>query len=106
MSVSDPERQQRSTEVRFRRDVGASLGRDESRSVHFTVRESGEFAELATSLRMGRIIEVTFQVVAFQPPDIIVRGEELTMYLTDAQVSSHLELLSQAFETALASQGR
>jgi hypothetical protein len=106
VSRSEPSRLVLDEAIRFRRDVGASLGRDESRNVHFTIREPGEFAELATSLNMDRVIEVTFQVVAFQPPDIIVRGEELTMYLADAQVSLHLPLLSQAFETALANQDR
>ena len=33
----------------------------------------------------------------------IVRGEEVAMYLTDVQVGEHLQLLSQAFENALAS---
>jgi hypothetical protein len=89
--------------IRFRREVGRRLGGDEDRTLRFTVRDATKFIELGAALRMGKVIEVAFQIVAFQPPEIIVRGEELAVYLTDAQVGDHLQLLSQAFDNALAS---
>jgi hypothetical protein len=92
--------------IRFRRKVGRRLGGDEDRTLRFAVRDTTKSVELGAALNMGKVIEVAFQIVAFQPPEIVVRGEELTMYLTDAQVSLHLPLLSQAFETAVASQDR
>lgn len=89
--------------MQFRREVGRRLGGDEDRTLRFTVRDATSFTELGTALNVGKVIEVAFQIVAFQPPEIVVRGEEVTMYLTDAQVGHHLQLLSQAFENALAS---
>ena len=106
MSLSEPERLQRNKAARFRREIGKKLGRDEDRILHVAMRDPGEFAALGASLMMGRVVGLAFQASAFQPPDIVVRGEELAMYLTDAQVGLHLELLSQAFEQALASQDR
>ena len=88
--------------VRFRREVGKRLGRDEDRTLRFTVRDATKYIELGAALNMGRVIEVAFQIIAFQSPEIVVRGDEVAMYLTDAQVGEHLQLLSQTFENAFA----
>jgi len=89
--------------IRFRREVGKRFGGDEDRTLRFTVRDARKSTELGVALNMGKVIEVAFQFVAFQPLAIVVRGEEMVMYLTDAQVGEHLQLLSQAFDNALAS---
>ena len=101
--MSEPLRQTLLDAIEFRREVGKRLTGDEDRTLSFTVRDARKFTELGAPLNMGKVIEVAFQIVAFQPPEIVVRGEEVVMYLTDAQVGEHLQLLSQAFEKALAS---
>ena len=88
--------------IRFRREIGKRLGRDEDRTLRSTVRDATRFTELGAALNMGKVIEVVFQIIAFQSPEIVVQGENAAMYLTDAQVGEHLQLLSQAFENALA----
>jgi hypothetical protein len=88
--------------IRFRREVGKRLGGDEDRTLRFAVRDATKSIELGAALNMDKVIEVAFQIVAFQPPEIVVRGEEVAMYLTDAQVGEHLPLLSQVLENALA----
>jgi hypothetical protein len=89
--------------IGFRREVGKKLGGDEDRTLRFTVRDATKSIELGAALNMDKVIEIAFQIVAFQPTAIVVRGEEVAMYLTDAQVGEHLQLLSQALENALAS---
>jgi hypothetical protein len=88
--------------IGFRREVGKRLGGDEDRTLRFTVRDATKSMELGAALKMGKVIEIAFQIVAFQPTAIVVRGEEVAMYLTDAQVGEHLQFLSQALENALA----
>lgn len=101
--MSEESRVTLSKAIRFRREIGKRFGGDEDRTLRCTVRDARRFTELGAALNIGKVIEVAFQIIAFQPPEIVVRGKEVAMYLTDAQVGEHLRLLSQAFDNALAS---